>query len=44
MGDFEKGGDFKPKIIERAKPIYMDEEPSPALVLKLIENHIYILL
>ena len=39
MGEFEKGGDFKPKIIERAKPIYMDEEPSPALVLKLIENH-----
>lgn len=39
MGEFEKGGDFKPRIIERAKPIYMDGEPSPALVLKLIENH-----
>lgn len=40
MGEFETGGEFKPKIIERPKPIYMDdEEPSPALVLKLIENH-----
>lgn len=39
MENFEKGGDSKPNIVERPKPIYMDNEPTPELIAKLIENH-----
>lgn len=39
MAEFETGGNYKPKMLVRPKPIYMDEEPTPEIVLKLIENH-----